>query len=132
MLTLWSARCTGCIRPTGLQNLRTKGAAMAHTPHYRPNSADAVRSRDEALARIRRVTVAIGMTATVAAVAMTGAIAVQSQSHAVATSATGATAATTTSGQSAVAKAPVAAPQATVAPAVATPAPAATTTSGQS
>ena len=126
----------------------TKGEAMVPPALPHPRHAGAARSRDEALVRIRRATVAMGVTATVAMVGIGGVIAAQAPTHppasttAAAGPATTATRPTTTSGASASAStgATSSAPTgsnvvAASSPGATTPAastPAASTTSGQS
>jgi len=94
----------------------------------RPRRDAAVRTRDEALVRIRRVTVATGLTATVAAVGI-GLVVAQQPAH----SATAAiTATSSTSGSTAATTSPTASASTPSTTPTTTTTPVATTTSGQS
>ena len=105
-----------------------KGDSMAPLSRQNPHPDRAARSRDEALVRIRRATVAMGVSAAAAVIGIGGVIAVQAQQHAVASTAGTSGTPATTSGASAVATGSAAA----VAPSVVASAPVAATTSGQS
>lgn len=110
---------------------------MVPPPQHR-NQKDAVRSRDEALGRIRRATVTMGLTASMAAVGIGVAVAGASTHHVSTansatgstTSATGAPVTTSTTGASG-ASSPSSGSSAPTTPTTPTT-PKATTTSGQS
>ena len=107
-----------------------KGDSMAPHSRQNPHPDHAARSRDEALVRIRRATVAMGVTATAAVIGIGGVIAVQAQQQTVATTAGTSATPATTSGASAAVTGSAAATA--TAPSVAASAPVAATTSGQS
>jgi|GEM_PF-2532304 len=115
----------------------TKGAAMARPSNPRSRN-HAVRSRNDALVRIRRTTVAMGLTATVAAVGIGVAVAGAATHHATSTTSTttgstGTTSTTaTTPGTTGTTASTATAATTTPSTTTTTTKPAATTTSGQS